>query len=30
VLQKKNFQLLDEERRARELEEDENEQKYNN
>jgi lipopolysaccharide export system ATP-binding protein len=30
VLQKKDFQLLDEERRAREMEEDEIEQKYNN
>jgi lipopolysaccharide export system ATP-binding protein len=30
VLQKKDFKLLDEERRAREMEEDEIEQKYNN
>ena len=30
VLQKKDFQLLDEERRAREMEEDEIEQNYNN
>ena len=30
VLQKKDFQLLNEERRAREMEEDEIEQKYNN